>query len=117
MIKRLTEQVNEGRARVAPVAQELRPLRQRAEDLETESNEKKAAYESAAARLDSNLQDLERQVKGLRQESESLESRCWQAKCDRELLTAYRSLLDREQSLIVSSGHQEDASIQSRSFM
>lgn len=46
-----------------PLFPELRPLRQRMQDMTVDYNEKKHAHDSVAAGLDSNMAKLEQEVK------------------------------------------------------
>lgn len=117
IIKKLNEEINQKKALLAPVIKELRPLRQKAFDLETGCGQKKTAYDSVAAGLETRLTDLEQEVRRLRDESQSLESRAFQAKCDRDVLTAYQSLFQKEQALIASVGTNQDPSNQNNGFM
>lgn len=117
VIKRLNEEINQKKSLLAPVIKDLRPLRQKAYDLETGCEQKKSVYDATAAGLESNLNDLEQEVNKLREECESLESRCFQGKCDRDVLTAFHSLFKEEQELIVSAANHADPSIENSSFM
>lgn len=117
VIKKLDEEINQKKALLAPVIKELRPLRQKAFDLETGCGQKKAAYDSVAAGLEARLTDLEQEVRRLRDESQSLESRAFQANCDREVLTAFQSLFQKEEALIASAGTSQDPSNQNNSFV
>lgn len=117
MIKKLNEEINQKKSLLAPVIKELRPLRQKAFDLETGCGHKKTAYDSVAAGLETRLSDLEQEVKRLRDECESLESRAFQATCDRDVLTAYQSLFQKEQTLSPQVPGHEDTSTESKSFV
>ena len=121
VIKKLNEEINQKKSLLAPVIKDLRPLRQKAFDLESGCEQKKSLYDATAAGLESNLNDLEQEVNRLRDECESLESRCFRGKCDRDVLTAFHSLFKEEQErqeLIVSAtNHDADPTIENSSFM
>ena len=58
-MKKLNATISAKKADLAPVIKELRPLRQQAQEMETEYNEKKSAYDQLAAGLESNRSKLE----------------------------------------------------------
>jgi intraflagellar transport protein 81 len=87
VIKKLNEEISAKKAAMAPVIKDLRPMRQKAYDVETECEKKKSVYDATAAGLESNLKDLEQEVNRMRDECESLESRESRGKCDREVLS------------------------------
>lgn len=87
VIKKLNEEISAKKAALAPFVKDLRPMRQKAYDLESECDKKKSVYDATAAGLESKLQDLEQEVNRMRDECDSLESRESRGKCDREVLS------------------------------
>eukprot|EP00052_Salpingoeca_macrocollata_P012331 m.95536 g.95536 ORF g.95536 m.95536 type:complete len:674 (+) comp18432_c0_seq1:165-2186(+) len=75
MVKELTQKIDAKKTALAPPIKELRELRQRAEGMTTEYEEKKEAYERTAAGLESNKSKLEHEVRVLREEVAAEESR------------------------------------------
>ncbi|MPC32901.1 Intraflagellar transport protein 81 [Portunus trituberculatus] len=63
MVMDLNKKIAERKAHLAPIIKELRPLRQKMQDLTVDYNEKKHSYDSVAAGLDSNMAKLEQEVK------------------------------------------------------
>ncbi|XP_004910569.1 intraflagellar transport protein 81 homolog [Xenopus tropicalis] len=74
MVKKLNSRIAEKKSGLAPVIKELRPLRQRCQELTQEHDDKKAQYDSCAAGLESNRSKSEQEVRGLREECSQLES-------------------------------------------
>ena len=58
-VTKLNMTISVKKADLAPVIKELRPLRQRSQEIETSHNEKKSAYDTLAAGLESNRSKLE----------------------------------------------------------
>ncbi|XP_065056271.1 intraflagellar transport protein 81 homolog [Rhopilema esculentum] len=75
MVVQLTNTIAEKKSNLAPVIKELRPLRQQCQELTVTHEERKAAYDSTLAGLESNSSKLEQEVKAYREESMQEESR------------------------------------------
>ncbi|KAK3730167.1 hypothetical protein QZH41_016003 [Actinostola sp. cb2023] len=67
--------IAEKKSALAPIIKELRPMRQKCQEITEDYEEKKAQYENLAAGLESNLSKLEQEVRGLREEISSEEGR------------------------------------------
>ncbi|OCU02076.1 intraflagellar transport protein 81 homolog isoform X1 [Xenopus laevis] len=74
MVKKLNSRIAEKKSALAPVIKELRPLRQRCQELTQEHDDKKVQYDSCAAGLESNRSKLEQEVRGLKEECSQAES-------------------------------------------
>ncbi|KAI8905563.1 hypothetical protein EDD86DRAFT_211793 [Gorgonomyces haynaldii] len=68
IVEQLMETINQKKNLLAPVIAELRTLRQQHQDLETAYGEKKRQYDAAVLGMDSDMQQLEEQVKNLSSE-------------------------------------------------
>lgn len=75
MVRVLTQSIAEKKGALAPIIKELRPLRQRSQELTEEYNDRKQAYDTAAAGLESNMAKLEQEVRGYHEECTQEESR------------------------------------------
>ncbi|KAK3094389.1 hypothetical protein FSP39_001105 [Pinctada imbricata] len=75
MVQRLTKKIAEKKNSLAPIIKELRPMRQRAQELTGEYESKKHQYDTAAAGLESNMAKLEQEVRAFREECSQEESR------------------------------------------
>jgi len=95
-IKRINDSINKKKAELNPVVKELKPLRQRAQELTSEHDKKKMSYDSTAAGLEAALNKINLEVKKLRQQLNSLESESFKTKCDLEVVSSLESLLMKE---------------------
>lgn len=100
--KKLSDAISSKKAKLAPIIQDLRPLRQTAVDLQQEADAKKSSYDTTAATLESNLSKLQSEVKRLSDDKESLESQEFRCNCDLEVLNVYEELVDNEMLLNVT---------------
>nr|XP_002126367.1 intraflagellar transport protein 81 homolog [Ciona intestinalis] len=75
MVHQLNSVIQDKKNLLAPVIKELRPMRQRCQEIMTEYNEKKSHYDSVAAGLESNRSQLEHAVAALREECMNHDSR------------------------------------------
>ena len=75
LILTIFHSLNEKRTTLAPLISELRPRRIRARDLTQEYDEKKNAYETKLAGLESNMSKLDQEVRTLKEEASAEESR------------------------------------------
>jgi intraflagellar transport protein 81 len=75
MVTTLKDTLNEKRATLAPLISELRPRRLKARDLTQDYDEKKNAYDTKLAGLESNMSKLDQEVRTLREDAMAEESR------------------------------------------
>ncbi|KAJ3274270.1 Intraflagellar transport protein 81, partial [Borealophlyctis nickersoniae] len=75
LTQKLVASINEKKGLLSPVIQELRTLRQQTLDLEMEYNEKKRVYDATMSGIDSEAVQLEQEVKSLRQDIQTDQSR------------------------------------------
>ncbi|CAL8097387.1 unnamed protein product [Calicophoron daubneyi] len=75
IIQQLTARINAKRTQLAPILRELRPLRQRAQELSQTHSEKKAAHDALSAGQESQCVRLEQDVRASREAGKIEESR------------------------------------------
>lgn len=102
IISDLNEKISKKKVELAPLVKDLRPLRQQVHELQIEHDQKKSKYDSSAADLESDLSKVEKIVKKLREESDSLASTCFTAKMELDVAKAYADLIDAEMKYFVS---------------
>uniref|UniRef100_A0A4W3HE11 Intraflagellar transport protein 81 homolog n=1 Tax=Callorhinchus milii TaxID=7868 RepID=A0A4W3HE11_CALMI len=107
MVKKLNILIAEKKSALAPVIKELRPLRQRCQELTQEYDEKKAFYDSCAAGLESNRSKLEQEVRGLREECAQEENRYHYINCMKKITERQIQRAADEMKLYVSADPQE----------
>ncbi|KXJ17310.1 intraflagellar transport protein 81 homolog [Exaiptasia diaphana] len=88
--------ISEKKSALAPVIKELRPMRQKCQEITEDYEEKKAQYENLAAGLESNLSKLEQEVRGLREEISSEESRYHYLQCMMKVLEVQQKRIEDE---------------------
>ncbi|XP_031548749.1 intraflagellar transport protein 81 homolog [Actinia tenebrosa] len=81
---------------LAPIIKELRPMRQKCQEITEDYEEKKAQYENLAIGLDSNLSKLEQEVRGLREEISNEESRYHYLNCMMKVLEIQQKRIEDE---------------------
>lgn len=81
MVGRLTRKIADKKGALAPIIKELRPLRQRNQELSSIYEEKKHAYDTASAGMESNMAKLEQEVRGYHEECKQEESRYHYLNC------------------------------------
>ena len=96
MISSLSPSLNEKRTTLAPLISELRPRRIRARDLTQEYEEKKNAYETKLAGLESNMSKLDQEVRTLKEEASAEESRYHFLQGTTKILQAQRQKVQDE---------------------
>lgn len=112
-IHKLNTNIADKKAQLAPVIKDLRPLRQRCQDLQHEYETSKVAYDTTAAGLESAMSKLQQEVKKSEAEAAKLESQEFRAKCELEVLAAYEQLLQDEMKCFVASdGDIKEKSLQ-----
>lgn len=103
LVRQLSVNINDKKAQLAPVIKDLRPLRQQCQDLQFDFDQKKGAYDSCAAGLESNTGKLESDVKKQRDNLAQLESDQFKMRCQLELLEAKEALIKKEMNYFVST--------------
>ena len=88
--------LNEKRTTLAPLISELRPRRIRARDLTQDYEEKKNAYETKLAGLESNMSKLDQEVRTLKEEASAEESRYHFLQGTTKILQAQRQKVQDE---------------------
>ncbi|XP_071798485.1 intraflagellar transport protein 81 homolog [Asterias amurensis] len=107
MVKKLNMTISVKKADLAPVIKELRPLRQRSQEIETSYNEKKSAYDTLAAGLESNRSKLEQEVRAYREECSQEESRFHYLNCMRRVIAMQQQRVSDEMKAYTSSDPTE----------
>ncbi|KAG7157671.1 Intraflagellar transport protein 81-like [Homarus americanus] len=107
MVIELNHKIAERKARLAPIIKELRPLRQKVQDLTVDYNDKKHTHDSVAAGLDTNLAKLETEVKNLYDEIVSSETKYHILNSEREILNLKQQQASDEIKLYLSSDPQD----------
>jgi predicted nucleic acid-binding Zn-ribbon protein len=96
-IKKLSDSINKKKEAAHSQARDLRPLRQKAFDLQNEYDKQKSSYDSLAAGLEAALNKIKQEVQKLESELQSLKSSSFKTECDLEVLSAFESLLTTSQ--------------------
>ncbi|XP_063876497.1 intraflagellar transport protein 81 homolog [Scylla paramamosain] len=107
MVMELNRKIAERKAHLAPIIKELRPLRQKMQDLTVDYNEKKHSYDSVAAGLDSNMAKLEQEVKGLRDEIIKSETQFQLQTAEKEIMSFKQQQASDEIKLYLSNDPQD----------
>uniref|UniRef100_X1Z4C8 Intraflagellar transport protein 81 homolog n=1 Tax=Capitella teleta TaxID=283909 RepID=X1Z4C8_CAPTE len=107
LVQQLTKKIADKKSALAPIIKELRPLRQRAQELSTEYEAKKGAYDTMAAGLESNRSKLDQEVRAYREEISAEESRFHYLKSIMELNIVQQQRINNEMKAYVSSDPQE----------
>uniref|UniRef100_A0A0B7B4J9 Intraflagellar transport protein 81 homolog n=2 Tax=Arion vulgaris TaxID=1028688 RepID=A0A0B7B4J9_9EUPU len=103
MVRRLHAEIADRRNTLAPILREIRPLREKVQELGPEYESKKQAYERQQAGFDSNMSKLEQEVKGYREECKAEESRYHYLNCMMKVLQVQQSRVASEMKAYVSS--------------
>ncbi|XP_050724013.1 intraflagellar transport protein 81 homolog [Eriocheir sinensis] len=107
MVMQLNHKIAERKAHLAPIIKELRPLRQKMQDLTVDYNEKKHSYDSVAAGLDSNMAKMEQEVKSLRDELIKSETKFRLQTAEKETLSFKQQQASEEIKLYLSNDPQD----------
>lgn len=75
LVTKFNRRIQEKKSALAPIIKELRPLRQRAQEMQSEYQDKKSNYETVSAGLESKRSKLEQEVRAYREECSAEESR------------------------------------------
>lgn len=106
-ITELTAKIENKKATLAPLIKQVRPLRQQCQELREQHAEKKVTYDGVAAGLQAQRSDLEREVRGLWEESLLEESRCHYLNCMLKSLELQKERVAAEMRSYVSSDQAE----------
>ncbi|XP_047498855.1 intraflagellar transport protein 81 homolog [Penaeus chinensis] len=107
MVMELNHKIAERKGRLAPIIKELRPLRQKAQDLTVQYNEKKHTFDSVAAGLDSNIGKLEQEVKTLQDEIITSQTKYHVLLAERDILAYKQQQASDEIKLYLSNDPQD----------
>lgn len=106
-IKELTAQIESKKAFLAPLIKNVRPLRQQHQELQAEHAEKKVTYDGVAAGLQAQRSGLDREVRGLWEETLAEESRYHYLQCMLKSLDLQKEKVAAEMRCYVSSDAAE----------
>jgi len=107
MVVQLTNTIAEKKSNLAPVIKELRPMRQKCQELSITHEERKSAYDTTMAGLESNMSKLEQEVKAYREESMQEESRYHYIQAMIKIMEGQQKKIADEMKLYVSSDNAE----------
>ncbi|XP_005106145.1 intraflagellar transport protein 81 homolog [Aplysia californica] len=107
MVRRLHAEIADRRNTLAPILREIRPLREKVQDLTPEYENKKQVYERQQAGFDSNMSKLQQEVKGYQEECKAEESRYHYLHCMMKVLQTQQARVAAEMKAYVSSDVQE----------
>ncbi|GFR67031.1 intraflagellar transport protein 81-like protein [Elysia marginata] len=107
MVRRLHAEIADRRNTLAPILREIRPLREKVQELTPEYENKKQVYERQQAGFDSNMSKLEQEVRGYSEECKAEESRYHYLNCMMKVLLVQQQRVAAEMKAYVSSDAQE----------
>ncbi|XP_064615158.1 intraflagellar transport protein 81 homolog [Liolophura sinensis] len=107
MVRQLNATIARKKGALAPVIKELRPMRQRCQELTVLYEDKKAAYDTCSAGLESNRSKLEQEVRTLHEEVSAEESRYHYLNCMMAIIKIQKQKIDDEMKAYTSSDPQE----------
>ncbi|XP_033126976.1 intraflagellar transport protein 81 homolog [Anneissia japonica] len=96
MVQRLNAKIASKKSDLAPIIKELRPMRQKHQEMQVMHAEKKSAYDTLAAGFESNSSKLEQEVKAYREECSQEESRYHYLNCMRNILLVQQKRVEDE---------------------
>lgn len=96
LVRTLIGTIADKKSALAPVIKELRPMRQKCQEMTGDYEEKKTFYENLAAGLESNTSKLEQEVRGLREELTHEEGRYHYLHCMLKVLDVQQKRIDEE---------------------
>ncbi|KAL3848360.1 hypothetical protein ACJMK2_019225 [Sinanodonta woodiana] len=102
MVKMLNQKIATRKSALAPIIKELRPLREKSQSLASEYNDKKQAYDTAAAGLESNMSKLEQEVRIFHEECTQEESRYHYLNCMMAMLDIQQQRVAEEMKAYTS---------------
>ena len=103
IVQKLNKRISEKKESLAPLIAQVKPLRAEAETLQAEHTKKKGQYDTLIAGLESNRAKLEQEVKALRDEISSEESRYQYLKSMTRFLTIQQEKVADEMKSYTSS--------------
>ncbi|XP_018021151.1 intraflagellar transport protein 81 homolog [Hyalella azteca] len=107
MVIELNNKIGDRKSRLAPIIKELRPLRQRQQELAVEHAEKKQSYDSVAVGLDSTVGKLERDVNTLYDDIIKKETQYHLLATQKEVMEYRLQQAENEIKLYLSSDAQD----------
>lgn len=107
MVRRLHAEIADRRNTLAPVLREIRPLREKVQDLTPEYENKKQVYERQQAGFDSNMSKLQQEVRAYLEECKAEESRYHYLHCMMKVLQSQQTRVASEMKAYVSSNIEE----------
>lgn len=102
MVRRLHSDIAERRNVLAPILREIRPLREKLQELTPDYDSKKQLYERTSAGLESNMSKLEQEVRGFSEECRAEECRYHYLNCMMGLLECQQDRITEEMKCYVS---------------
>ncbi len=106
-IQRLSTTIADKKATLAPWIKEIRPLRQRHQELQGEHAERKVAFDTVAAGLESKRSHLEQEVRAYWEEMNAEESRYHYLQCMLKSVRLHQQRVAQEVKCYVSSDATE----------
>lgn len=106
-IQRLSTTIVEKKTTLAPLIKEIRPLRQRHQEIQGEHAERKVAYDTVAAGLESKRSHLEQEVRAYWEETNGEESRYHYLQCLLKSVQLHQQRVAHEMKCYVSSDAAE----------
>ncbi|KAJ3044268.1 Intraflagellar transport protein 81 [Rhizophlyctis rosea] len=116
IVDKLVASINEKKAHLSPIIQEMRTLRQQAQDLETEYTEKKKAHDALMVGLDSEAIQLDQEVKGYRQDIQTDQSRMFYLNLQIEMLEIAHDRVMQEMKAYIGGDDALEAMQKARGF-
>lgn len=107
MVRRMHAEIAERRNTLAPVLRQIRPLRERVQEITPDYDNKRQLYERTSAGLESNMSKLEQEVRGYAEECRGEESRFHYLHCMMGILEQQQERIAQEMKAYVSSDHSE----------
>lgn len=107
MVQQLTRRISDKKSALAPIIKDLRPLRQKNQELTAEYNEKKQKYDTVAAGFESNRAKLEQEVRAFREEIGAEESRFHYLSAMTDVIKLQLARVEQEMKSYVSHDPQE----------
>jgi intraflagellar transport protein 81 len=105
IVSELDARIKASKAKMSPIVKELRMLRTRAAEVQSEHENKKGAYESACASIESERTRLEAEVKQLGEETSAQESRYHILNAKLSQAESQLGVISREQTCQTTDQH------------
>ncbi|XP_014665305.1 PREDICTED: intraflagellar transport protein 81 homolog [Priapulus caudatus] len=96
MVQELHAKIAGKKTSLTPIIKQLRPMRQKCQELTHEFDDKKATYDALATKLESSRSQLEQDVKSLWDEYNGLESKFHLLSCQGEILSVQERKVESE---------------------